>query len=110
MDDQIGPIAMSVLALCVVGLITFQIWSHKTGRIKPRKPKPGSIIIKPGWIVACVVVWLIVAIPLINMYLPEITHDRPVVALCVLFPVIAFLGLWYGSHYDLGGGGGYTGD
>ena len=110
MDDQIGPIAMSVLALCVVGLITFQIWSHKTGRIKPRKPKPGSITIKPGWIVACVVVWLIVAIPLINMYLPEITHDRPVVALCVLFPVIAFLGLWYGSHYDLGGGGGYTGD
>ena len=65
---------------------------------------------KPRVALGCVVVWLIVAIPLINMYLPEITHDRPVVALLVLFPAIAFLGFWYRSYYDLGSGGGYTGD
>ena len=105
MDDQIGPIAMSVLALCVVGMITFQIWSHKTGRITPK----GGKRMKPRVALGCVVVWLIVAIPLINMYLPEITHDRPVMALLVLFPVIAFLGLWYRFHYDYETGG-YSGD
>ena len=109
MDDQIGLVAMSVLALCVVGLITFQIWSHKTGRITPK----GGGRMKPRVALGCVVVWIIVATPLINMFLPEdfdILQDRPMlIAFLVLFPAIAFLGFWYRSYYDYESTG-YSGD
>ena len=68
---------------------------------------------KPRVALGCVVVWIIVATPLINMFLPEdwvALQDRPMlIAFLVLFPVIGFLGLWYRSYYDYETGG-YSGD
>ena len=76
MDDHIGIIAMSTLALCMVGIIAHQIWSYKTGRFKPNEPEPGTKQVSRKWIVACVVIWLIVAIPLLNMLYPEFSQSE----------------------------------
>ena len=102
---------MSTLALCMVGIIAHQIWSYKTGRIEPNEPEPGTKQVSLKWIVACVVIWLIVAIPLLNMLYPEFSQDRGVQAVFALAPpVVGFL-LWLHKRYGPGPGeGGYSGD
>jgi len=119
MDDHIGIIAPAAIALAIVSLIALQIRAHITGRIRPKLPRR----MKPRVALGCVVVWIIVAIPLINMFLPvDIVvpgnpkpvpmRDRPIImAFIVTIPAIGFLGLWYRSYYYFGrGDSGYIGD
>ena len=106
MDDHIGIIAMSTLALCTVVIIAYIIWSYKSGRIEPNEPEPGTKQVSLKWIVACVVIWLIVAIPLLNMVYPEFSQDRGVQAVFALAPPVVAAIFWLRNRY----GGGYSGD
>ena len=107
MDDHIGIIAISTAALCMVGLIAHTIWSYKTGRIEPNEPEPGTKQVSLKWIVACVVIWLIVAIPLLNMLYPEFSQDRGVQAVFALAPPVVGVLFWLLNRY--GKGDGYIG-
>jgi len=109
MDDHIGIIAMSTLALCMVGIIAHQIWSYKTGRFKPNEPEPGTKQVSRKWIVACVVIWLIVAIPLLNMLYPEFSQDRGVQAVFALAPPVVGVLFWLRNRYGSRGDDGYIG-
>ena len=107
MDAHIGFIVMSTLALCMVGGIAYTIWSYKTGRIEPNEPEPGTKQVSLKWIVACVVIWLIVAIPLLNMLYPEFSQDRGIQAVFALAPPVVGVLFWLLNRY--GKGDGYIG-